>query len=154
VISPEYIKNIAEEQLKGTPLFVTAIKIGSDNQISIAIDGDNGVKIDDCVSLSRAIEKSLDREKEDFSLDVTSNGATTPLLMPRQYKRHVGRDLEVKLLDGGKTEGRLVAADDTGITLEQQLRENKPVGKGKITVTRQTALKYDEIREARIKLKF
>ena len=59
------------------------------------IDGDNGVLVEDCMFVSRAIEHNLDRETEDFSLEVSSVGATTPLVHKRQYKKHIGRILKI-----------------------------------------------------------
>ena len=145
---------MANEHLSGTNLYVTGIRIGADNQINVFIDGDEGVTIVNCVELSRFIEKGLDREKEDFSLDVSSHGAAAPLILPRQYLKHVGRDLEIKLLDGNKAEGNLVECNNEEIKLTFSVRENKPIGKGKITVTKQHIIKYNQIKESRIKLKF
>lgn len=135
-------------------MYVTGIKIGSDNHISLYIDGDEGVTIKDCVGLSRAIEGKLDRSREDYALDVSSHGATTPLVMPRQYKKHIGRDFEIKLIDGTKCEGTLVALNEEEITIEYSTRENKPLGKGKITVVKQQTIKFSEIKESKIKLKY
>lgn len=154
MITKEHILNLANQHLNGTNVYVTGIKIGSDNHINVFIDGDEGVSIKDCVAVSRAIEGSLDRDKEDYALDVSSHGATAPLVMPRQYKRHIGRSFEIKLNDGTKAEGTLVACDDTAIQLEFSTRENKPVGKGKITVVKQQEIRHDQIREAKIKLKY
>jgi len=154
LITKEHILSLANEHLQGGSVFVTGIKIGSDNHINLFIDGDAGVTIKDCVGLSRAIEGSLDREKDDFSLDVSSHGATTPLVMPRQYTKHIGRDFEVKLNDGSQAEGELIAFNETGLTLQYSVRENKPVGKGKVTVTKQLLVPFSEIKESKIKLKF
>ncbi len=154
MITIEQIQALANEHLKDTKLFVTGIKIGADNQINVFVDGDEGVTIADCVALSRHIEKSLDREKEDFSLDVSSHGASTPLVLPRQYPKHIGRDFEIKLLDGTKVEGSLIEFNPEEIKLEYIVRENKPIGKGKVNVTKQHIVKYNQIKESKIKLKF
>lgn len=154
LITKEQILNLANAHLNGSSVYVTNIKVGADNHISINIDGDKGVNIDDCVALSRAIESALDRDKEDFSLDVSSHGATTPIVLPRQYTRHIGRTLEVKLLDGNKAEGELIKLNDNGFTLRYSVREAKPIGKGKVTVTKEQNLLFSEIKEARIKLKY
>jgi ribosome maturation factor RimP len=154
LITREQILRLAEAHLKDSPLFVTAVKIGSGNQISVFIDGDEGVRIDDCVALSRAIESQLDRDREDFSLDVSSHGATAPLVSPRQYRRHLGREIEVRLVDGGKAEGRLGSVDEAGVTIGWDEREPKPVGKGKTTVHKTRNIPFAGIAEARIKLKF
>lgn len=154
MITEQQILELANQHLGSGPFFVTGIKIGAGNQISVFIDGDKGVTISDCVDLSRHIEKSLDRDREDFSLDVSSHGAAKPLTMPRQYKKHIGREFEIKLNDGNKVEGSLVECNDDEIKLEFSVRENKPIGKGKITVTKQEIVKYNQIKESKIKLKF
>lgn len=154
MITKEHILSLANDHLNGSPIFVTGVRISSDNQINVFIDGDEGVTISDCVALSRAIEGSLDRGKDDFALDVSSHGATTPLILPRQYKKHIGRTFEIKLVDGTKTEGDLVSFDDEALELESTSRENKPIGKGKITVTRKQSVRFDQIKESKIKLKY
>ncbi len=154
MISKELIHQLVEDHLGNGSIFVTNISVGANNQISIAIDGDEGVTISDCVALSRHIEKSLDPEKNEFSLDVSSHGATNALTQPRQFKKHVGRDFEIKLMDGEKTSGILVSFVNDELTLENQVRENKPLGKGKITVTKQQKINLKQIKEAKIKLKF
>jgi ribosome maturation factor RimP len=154
LISKDHILSIANEHLKGTDIFVTGIKIGSDNQINLFIDGDTGVTIKNCVELSRAIEGNLDRNKQDYALDVSSHGATTPLAFPRQYKKHIGRNFEIQLQDKTKIEGTLVECNDQEIKLEYSVRENKPIGKGKITVVKQEIIKHSDIKESKIKLKY
>lgn len=154
LIKKEHILKLAEDHLKGSNVFVTGIKIGSDNHINLFIDGDEGVTIKDCVALSRVIEAELDRGKDDFALDVSSHGATTPLVLPRQYKKHIGRTFEIKLEDGTKVEGDLIACDDKEIQVESSSRENKPLGKGKITVVKQQTIQYNTIKESKIKLKY
>lgn len=154
MITKEHILALANEHLNGGPIFVTGIRISSDNQINVFLDGDEGVTIKDCVGVSRAIEGVLDQGKDLFALDVSSHGATTPLIMPRQYKKHIGRTFEIKLQDGSKTEGDLVACNDNEIELESTSRENKPVGKGKITVTKTQTVKFADIKESKIKLKY
>lgn len=154
MITKEHILTLAEEHLKGSDVFVTGIRISSDRQINLFIDGDNGVTIKDCVALSRAIEGTLDRDKEDYALDVSSHGADRPLAYARQYPKHIGRPFEIKLVDGTKAEGDLVACNDKDIQIEFSTRENKPVGKGKITVVKQQTIPYDQIKEAKVKLKY
>lgn len=154
LITKEHIQALADKHLANSKLFVTGIKIGADNHINVFIDGDEGVTIKDCVALSRAIEGSLDRERDDFALDVSSHGATTPLVLPRQFKRHVGRDFEIKLVNGEKAEGTLISCDNDKLALEYSTRENKTVGKGKVTVVKQQEVPFSEIKEAKIKLKY
>ena len=104
--------------------------------------------------VSRGIEHNLDREEHDFSLEVTSYGASNPLIMTRQYAKNIGRTLSVKLQSDTKIEGELTHADDSKITLEWKAREPKPIGKGKVTVNKKEELAYSDIVEAKVMIKF
>lgn len=134
-------------------LFLIELSVSPDNKIKIVIDGDEGVSLDNCIEVSRAIEHNLDREEEDFSLEVASAGATAPLLLPRQYKKNVGRKLKVKTLED-RFEGELTTATDDMIVLEWKAREPKPVGKGKHTVQKRQEIAMADIKEAKVVLKF
>ncbi len=135
-------------------LFLLSFDITSGNAIKIVIDGDNGVLVEDCMFISRAIEHNLDREEEDFSLEVASAGAASPFTHVRQYKKNIGRLLEVKAVENQKFEATLTQTNDEGITLEWKAREPKPVGKGKVTVLKTVTLPYEDIKEAKVKIKF
>lgn len=135
-------------------LFLIDFDVLDNNAIRIVIDGDNGVLVEDCMFISRAIEHNLDREEEDFSLEVTSAGATSVLIHQRQYKKNVGRNLKVVTTEHEKFEGLLAKADDNEIVLQWKAREPKPVGKGKITVEKEAAIAYQDIKEAKVKIKF
>ncbi len=154
MINKEQILEIAKTHLDGTDKFITKCNVGPGNHIEVLMDGDTAVQISDCVDLSRHIEKSLDREKEDFSLEVSSHGATNPLVHYRQYKKHMGKTFEVKLNDLSKIEGDLIELTEKSITLSYKVRENKPVGKGKITVEKKETIPFNNIKESKIKLKF
>ena len=134
-------------------LFLIDLKIGSDNSIHITLDGDQGVTLKDCMNVSRAIEHNLDREEYDFSLEVASAGVGSPLLNSRQFIKNIGRKLQVDLEDTNPIEGTLTAADDQAFTLEWKQREPKPVGKGKVTVTKQKTLSYEDINTAKVLVK-
>ena len=96
----------------------------------MTLDGDNGVALQDCIDISRAIENNLDREEQDFSLEVASVGVGSPLKMVRQYKKNVGRTVIVKLATE-TIEAELVEANDNFIILSWKAREPKKIGKGK-----------------------
>ena len=137
---------LVKANLDGGPLFLVGMKITTDNRIFIDIDGDNGVTIDDCIALSRAVENNLNRDEEDFELNVSSAGADSPLKMPRQYVRHIGRTLSVTTNEGEKSEGTLIAADENGISL-------KTAGSKKKT-SEELHYNYDEIKTAHVVIKF
>jgi len=136
-----------------TDLFLIDFSLSKDNHIKVVIDGDQGVTVEDCTFVSRAIEHNLDREEEDFSLEVMSAGATAPLVNKRQYKKNVKRTLEVKTTSN-IIEGTLTNASDDGITLEWKVREPKSVGKGKTTVKKEAKIAYQDIVEAKVMIKF
>lgn len=140
------VLSVIESALKGTDKYLVNLKITTDNRIFVSIDGDNGVVIDDCVDLSRKIESSLNRDEEDFELNVSSAGLDSPLRLPRQYKRHIGQDLEVTTFDGQHEEGTLTEADDRTIKLS--------VTTGKKKEKRIEQFGYTDIKTAKIIIKF
>ena len=153
------LKNKAENLLKDalnerSDLFLISMTVGADNAIKVVVDGDNGVLVEDCMFISRAIEHNLDREEEDFSLEVLSAGAASPLTLPRQYKKNVGRNLEVITNDNQNIEGKLIKADEDSIQLTWKTREPKPIGKGKVTVQKEATVEITNIKEAKVKIKF
>ena len=133
-------------------LFLIEFKVGADNSVRVILDGDQGVTLQDCMNVSRAIEHQLDREEEDFSLEVASAGVGAPLQSKRQYIKNIGRKLKVELTNLPPVQGTLIAADDSGFTLTWKQREPKPVGKGKVTVEKQQTLSYDQIESAKVKI--
>ncbi|WP_127142275.1 ribosome assembly cofactor RimP [Flagellimonas marinaquae] len=150
----EKVEMLLNKALEENPsLFLVNLTIGADNSIKVVLDGDQGVSLQDCMDVSRAIEHNLDREEEDFSLEVTSAGATSPLTLPRQYNKNIGRKLQVRTTSG-ELEGTLVGASENSITLEWKAREPKPVGKGKVTVQKKQEIAFSDIQQAKVKLKF
>jgi len=151
----ERVKELLDEAFEEyNSLFLIDFTIKGANEIRVVIDGDEGVTVQDCMNVSRKVEHNLDREEEDFSLEVMSAGATEPLINKRQYKKNIGRDLEVKLDDGSKVIGTLDAADDEKISLSWKERVPKEVGKGKMTVEKKEEIAYDSISQAKVKIKF
>ncbi len=135
-------------------LFLIDLKIDSSNKIIIILDGDNGVNLQDCIEVSRAVEVELDREEQDFSLEVASAGVSSPLKLVRQFKKNLNRNLKVKKTDNEVIEAQLTAVSDENITLEWKAREPKKIGKGKETVEKKEQLSYSEIKEATVIISF
>ena len=140
------VLEIIDRELSGSDKFLVDLKISTDNRINVSIDGDNGITIDDCIALSRAIENSLDRDVEDFELNVASAGLDSPLKLKRQYVKNIGRELSVTTFDGEHMEGRLVDADDDKIVM-------KFVGK-KNAASEPVEFAYADIKTAKIVIKF
>lgn len=124
------------------------------NRIEVEVDHDTEpVDIDIIVALTKHIEAGLDREKEDFELEVSSAGLTTPLVGVRRYRKFIGKELEVLLKKGVKEKGVLVSADEEGFVLEV-IRMEKPEGaRRKQQVVHQLPLKYEEVKQATYLLK-
>ena len=152
------LRNIIEIELvkclkNREDLFLIDLDIALDNSVKIIIDGDKGVSVDDCMYVSRSIEHSIDRDKHDFSLEVSSSGALTPLSSIRQYMKNIGRTLFVRTTNDIDYEAKLIDADSNQISLFWKQRERKPVGKGKITVEKKIDLLYKDISEAKVNIK-
>ncbi len=145
---------VTEALEKNTSLFLIDLSITEDLKIKVVIDGDHGVSLSDCIDVSRAVEHQLDRDESDFSLEVTSAGATEPLVNARQYTKNIGRKLKVKTNTGEIVEGILSDAQSDTIKLSWKAREKKPVGKGKITVQKEKILGHEEIIEAKVMITF
>jgi ribosome maturation factor RimP len=135
-------------------LFLVDLSINEANKISINLDGDQGVNLQDCIDISRSIENNLDREEQDFSLEVASAGVSSPLKFVRQYIKNIGRTLKVKTITSEEIEAKLVAADEDKIILEWQAREPKKIGKGKETVQKKAEFLYENIKEAIVIVSF
>lgn len=150
----EKVNQIVEEVLLEKPsVFLIEMTISDSFKISIALDGDSGVVLQDCIDISRGIEGKLDREEQDFSIEVASAGVSTPLKHIRQYKKNIGRTLKVKTISQ-EIEALLVLATDESIFLEWEAREPKKIGKGKETVQKKQEIPYSEIKEAIVTITF
>jgi ribosome maturation factor RimP len=148
MIDTQLIQLLAEEHLEGTDCFLVSVVVKPDNRIRVFIDSDTFVQIEHCITLSRFIEANLDREKEDFELNVSSAGLDQPYKLVRQYIKNVGRDVSVTLIDKRKLEGKLIKADQEGINL----LETKKVKKEIIETSHRFL--YTEIKETKEIIKF
>ena len=135
-------------------LFLIELKISADSNITVIIDGDQSVSLQDCLDVSRAVEFQLDREEHDFSLQVMSPGLSEPLKLPRQFAKNIGRELDVLLNDDTKIQGELKIAGEDSITLELKYRRPKLVGKGKEDVVEDRIIPLTEIKKALVVIKF
>ena len=150
----EKVNALVEEALSERPsVFLIYLTINDAFKIIVSLYGDNGVAFQDCIDISRAIESNLDREEQDFSLEVASVGVGSPLKLIQKYKKNVGRTLIVKT--GTEIiEAELVEANDVFIILSWKAREPKKVGKGKETVQKELQLPYADIKEAIVTVTF
>lgn len=153
-MNQEKVQQLLQEALDENPsLFLIDLQFLENSKIKVIVDGDSGIPLSECVRISRNIEHNLDREEEDFSLEVTSPDISHPLKVKRQYTKNVGRILKVKTNDK-EYEGTLSNVSEENITLNWKAREPKPIGKGKHTVEKTITLSYDDIKEAKVKIIF
>lgn len=146
-------KLVDEAILENESLFLIELSFLEGNKIKIIVDGDEGVSIKECIRISRHVEHNLDREEEDFGLEVTSPDISHPLRVRRQYLKNMNRILKVKTEDQ-ELEGTLVSANDKEISLRWKTREPKPIGKGKVTVEKNASIAFSSIKEAKVKIIF
>ncbi len=150
----EKVLELLNDALKEKPsVFLIDLSVNEANKITIILDGDTGVILQDCIDISKAIDNNLDREELDFSLEVASAGVSSPLKLVRQYKKNIGRTLKVKTASE-IIEAQLVSANDEVIELTWTAREPKKIGKGKETVVKKQEIPYSEIKEAIVTINF
>ena len=135
-------------------LFLIDIKFSVTDHVRVIIDGDNGVTLQDCLDASRAIEFNMDRDEHDFSLEVMSGGLSEPLSSPRQYRKNIGRSLELVMNDSSEIEGELIKVEEESITLVLKYRKPKEIGKGKMDVVEEREIPYTDIKKALVAIKF
>jgi ribosome maturation factor RimP len=152
MISKQKIADLIEEYLFGTDKFLVEFSVSTSNHIIVFIDGDSGVTITDCIALSRKIESNLDRETEDFELNVSSAGLDLGLRVNRQYVKNTGRTIDVKLNDNTKITGVLKAVDEQAITLE--LLPGKKKKKADEIIELFKIIDFKDIKETKVVITF
>jgi ribosome maturation factor RimP len=144
---------LTEALVEKPSLFLIDLTITDAFKVIITLDDDNGVALQDCIDISRAIDASLDREEQDYSMEVASAGVSSPLKKIRQYKKNIGRTLIVKT-NTENIEAELVEANDDFVILSWKAREPKKIGKGKETVQKTVQIPYTDIKEAIVTVTF
>jgi ribosome maturation factor RimP len=128
------------------------VKIKPTNNVKVFIDGDNGLSIEKCVSFNRQLYKLIDEANlyppGEFSLEVSSPGVDEPLKLHRQYKKNIGRNVEVTFTDGQKKEGKLLEVAEADIIIEQA------IGKGKKATSQQVVIPFDNIKSIIVQVQF
>lgn len=151
MIDKQLVRDLINERLEGTDAFLVSLTISSANAIKIIIDADSGVNIERCMSVSRNVEHNLDREQEDFSLEVTSFGIGEPLQQKRQYQKNIGRPVKVLLNDAQTIiKGELHSVDDNQIKVLQTLTK-KEIKEGK---TPEILISFSDIKETKVEISF
>jgi ribosome maturation factor RimP len=148
-IITKFLEQILEEKPE---IFLVQVKIKPTNNIKVFIDTDEGISIESCIRVNRPLYKAIEEagifEEGDFSLEVSSPGVGEPILLNRQYQKNIGRHFVVTTNEDNKIEGKLMAATDDGIVLE----ELKGKGKKQETITH--SILFDQIKKAVVEVKF
>ena len=125
MITTETIKRLVTECTEGTDIFLVDVVVKPGNSVTVHVDRPVGISIDECVKISRFINGSLDRDVEDFSLEVSSPGLGGAFRVKQQYEKNIGHDIEVLYTDGIKVQGKLESVSDQGITLVMKGNEKE-----------------------------
>lgn len=157
MISKNKVEALIQERIEelDNGLFVVELKISSNNVIQVELDKHEGhVSVDDCIRVSRNVEHNLDRDREDFELNVSSAGLDKGLRVFPQYKKNIGRDVKVQLNEGGKLEGTMIDATPEQITVRTTRKERIEGKKKKETIVEDHVLTMDQIKETKIVISF
>ena len=146
MIETNVVTRIVEEWLDGKDYFLVDVSVSPDDKIVVEIDHADGVWIDDCVDLSRYIESKLNREDEDYELEVGSAGIGQPFKVLKQYQIYIGKEVEVMDNTGKKWKGVLADANEENFTVTMTVKV-KPVDQD-VTFT------YDEIKYTKYLISF
>ncbi|MDR0230962.1 MAG: ribosome assembly cofactor RimP [Dysgonamonadaceae bacterium] len=154
MIDKEIIRQAVEDFTKETEIFLVSVEVKPGNIIVVEIDSDGSVSIDDCIALNKFIESKLDRDIEDFELEVGSAGISQPFKVLRQYRKYIGREVEVLTKAGKKLQGVLQDANEQSIVLTTE-KQVKPEGaKRKVTVKENLTFTHDEIKYTKYLIRF
>jgi ribosome maturation factor RimP len=120
------VTELVEQKIAEKPnLFLVSIKMHSQGRLVILIDGDNGLDVGDCAEVSRYVGHHLEEENvltDAYTLEVSSPGIDAPLTLPRQFVKNYGRQVSLKMQDGTKREGKLVALTTNHVKIEEKIK--------------------------------
>jgi ribosome maturation factor RimP len=154
MITTQQIKELVNEAIAGTDIYLVDLKTTPDNKISIYLDNSTRITIDECAKVSRFVEDKLNRDVEDFELTVSSPGLDEPFKHILQYKKRVGNQVAVVTKEGQKVVGKLNGVDEAGISIEQKSKEKVDGKKGRQVVINNVNLMFDQIKETKLVLTF
>ncbi len=152
MIHENHIRNLVNEKIEGSDLFLVDLSVKPGNKIVILIDAIRGLSVDDCVKVSRHVEFSLDRESEDFELQVSSPGADSPFKVKEQYKKYEGKTVEVITLDNKIVLGKMVSSDESQFSVETVV-QTKGASK-KVKSVEIINFNYNQIKQAKATISF
>ena len=154
MIDRSIVSGIVNEWLEDKEYFLVDVTVSSDDKIVVEIDHAEGVWIDDCVELSRFIESKLDREEEDYELEVGSAGIGQPFKVLQQYLIHIGQEVEVLTKQGQKLEGVMKDANEENFTVTIQKKVKPEGAKRPKLVDEDVIFTYEEIKYTKYLISF
>ena len=154
MIDKRIVSGIVNEWLEDKEYFLVDVAVSSDDKIVVEIDHAEGVWIDDCVELSRFIESKLDREEEDYELEVGSAGIGQPFKVLQQYLIHIGQEVEVLTKQGQKLEGVMKDANEANFTVTIQKKVKPEGAKRPKLVDEDVTFTYEEIKYTKYLISF
>ncbi len=154
MITKEQVSSLILDKIAGTDQFIVEVNVRPGNAIDVTMDGDGGITIESCMEIHRHILHEMDREIEDYSLEVSSPDLMKPLKVFRQYVKNIGREVTVKKMDKSKITGALKSADENQITLHTSQKEVVEGKKGKQLVEMDIEIPFSEIAETKIEISF
>ena len=154
MIDKHIVKTLVEEWLADQDYFLVDIEVSNDNRIVVEIDHADGVWIEDCVTLSRFIEEHLNRDEEDYELEVGSAGLGQPFKVPQQYVNHIGKEVEVLTKDGKKKHGILTAVNGTSFTITVQEKQKQEGKKRPVMVDVEQTFEMDDVKYCKYLISF
>jgi ribosome maturation factor RimP len=154
MISKETVNQIVDEFLLDSELYLVDLKITPDNRILIEIDSFESISLDDCVALNRFIESKLDRDTEDYELEVSSAGLTEPFKVLNQYIKNIGQEVEIITREGQKMNGILQEANQDHFSVEIQKNVRPEGAKRKMLVAESHYFSYPQIKSTKLIITF
>ena len=154
MIDSSLIKSLALKYLEDKECYLVDVTVSSDNRIVVEIDSDTSVSIDFCIAMSRHIESELNRDVEDFELEVGSSGLTEPFKLFRQYTKNIGNEVEVLTCDGRKLKGVLLDANEENFLLETERDVKLEGAKRKTRIKEEERFNYQDIKYTKYLIRF
>lgn len=155
MIAESKVRELVNSRIGGTALFLVDVMTGKAGEVRVLVDSMKGVSIEECAELSRWLTGELDEIDPDFSLEVSSPGLGSPLVMKQQYEKNIGREIEIIFTDGNKKKGTLLEVDEDEITVEvteKMIAGGSQKKKKNVPVSKQFAFK--DIKSTKVVVKF
>ena len=152
MISAQRVKDLFEQTPELSRYFIVEVKASENNEIFVSVDTDSGITIDECGEISRIIDEKLNRDIEDFDLEVSSPGLSEPLKVLRQYLKYTGKNVEIVLTNGEKLNGKLLSVTEEGIVVETERKEKQ--NKKTVKIKENKSLNFCDIKTTKLKITF